>query len=176
MFSTTPLLAHLAKSGTKVNIPEIGDTKIQVPGVISPVMEVPYPFFSFYSAPQGLLAPVNSWIYSEQILFNVTALTDLIVLGPGLWDISIQDDLQEAGAVSDATSFHSITYFATDGTGSTIALVGLTNKQGVSQHREAQFKQLVTSDQSFQFRRSTVVGLGTGLNIARTLIIAVRLF
>jgi hypothetical protein len=176
VIATTTLLAHLAKSGFKLNTPDLADTKLSVPSILSPTLELVFPFFSFYSTVQTTLAPVNSWWYSQAQSFNAGSTVDIIVLGPGVWDVMLKMDLEEQGAVSDATSTCDVTYFANDGTGVTINLGRLTNKQGLDQSQMLKWRQLVTSDQTYQFRLVRVAGLGTALNIARIQIRASRLF
>jgi hypothetical protein len=176
MISTTPLLGHLAKSGTKTNTPQEGDTRMIVPGVISPTLEIPYPFFSFFGAPQPTITPVNSWMISFQGTFAVTTGVGIINLGPGVWDIIARTNLEEQGAISDPTSNDALVFFANDGTGTTVTLTRITNKQGLSQNQEVRWRQMVTADQTYSFNHNSVAGLGTGLNLFRHLIIAIRLF
>jgi hypothetical protein len=176
MIGTTTLLGHLAKSGTKLNIPQGGDSKVTIPGIIQPTIRIVHPFFSFYSTSQGSLAPVNSWIYSETGTFAATTLVDLMVLGPGLWEITLHMDKQQAGAGSDPTSTHAMIFFALDGTGSSVTLGIISNSQGEIQQRDLKWTQLVTADQTYQFRRSNTFGSGTGTNRFNDIIIATRFF
>jgi len=176
MIAAHPMFGHLAKSGPKMNTPQEGDTRLTIPGLLQPTIEIPLPFFSFYSTVQSQLAPINSWMYSQNQLFNLTSLVDIMALGPGLWDLRLFMDLEEQGAVSDATSTCDVLFFALDGTGATVSLARVTNKQGLNQSQDIIWRQLVTADQTYVFRLSRVIGAGTGLNLARIRIIAVRLF
>jgi len=177
MKSTSLLLGYLGKSGTKTNTPELGDTKITIPGLFQPSLEITFPFFSFYSAAQGQLTPINSWAYSEEVGMNAGALlVDLMVLGPGLWDIRIRLAVIPAGATDDTTCSMSIDYFAIDGTGSTVRLCKVVCTDVIPQIQEMQFRQLVTADQLYQFRAVRVLGAGTGTNLAYRTILASRLF
>jgi hypothetical protein len=110
-------------------------------------------------------------------VFNAGGTTALVLLGTGLWRIRLQSRLEEAGAVSDATSSSEVFYFANDASGTTVFLTKVTNKQGLDQNQIVDWDQLITSEQaSFTFSRTNVAGLGTGLNSARHLILATRLF
>jgi hypothetical protein len=176
VIALSSLLGYLGKSGSKVNTSEVGDTRVRVPGTFQPVLQIPYPFFSFYSVFQNALVPVNSFIIDIAVTFAAANVNDIIALGPGYWDMTLNMTLEEQGAVSDATSLCAVSFFALDGTGATVKLVEITNKQGLDQSFQLNWKQLVTSDQPYQFRLTRVAGLGTGLNIARLLIVGVRMF
>jgi hypothetical protein len=172
----TPLLGYLGKAGAKANTPEEGDTKILVPGILQPVLEIPFPVFALYSAalPAGN-TPVNSFMFSEEVLFNVNSGIVLFPLGPGVWDFDCTVDLRGAGAVQDATSTYRIELLDTT-TAVSVVLARLANDSTKGQSITQKWRQTITSEQAFSVTRTSVVGAGTGTNFAHTIFKATRLF
>jgi hypothetical protein len=172
----TPLLGYLGKSGAKANTPEEGDTKILVPGLLQPGLEIPFPIFSLYNAPlpAGNI-PVNSFMFSEEVLFNVNSGVVLFPLGPGVWDFDITVDLRGAGAVQDATSTYRIELLDTT-TAISVVLARLANDSTKTQNISQRWRQMITSDQGYSVTRTSVVGAGTGTNFAHCIFKATRLF
>lgn len=176
MKSVTPLFGFLGKSGTKLNTPEIGDTKVTVPGVLQPILQIPYPYFKLFTAALGAgEVPVESWIFQAEQLFNVSLGTNFVSLGPGLWNLTIKHRIREAGAVSDPTSTDACQLIDTT-TGTTIVLTKISNKQGVGQDQLISIPILVVAEQTYSLNRTTVAGLGTGVNFGDLLVIATRYF
>lgn len=173
------LLGYLAKATRSQGTPEPDDTMVTVPPILQANLELVYPFFSLYSAAQGVLQPVNSFIFSEEVAFNNNNVVDLIALGPGLWDVQAGHFFQASAGVltNDNTSSSRLDFFAVDGTGSTATLGKVNNSVAVNNYfMESKFRALVTADQPFQFRRTNVIGAGTGTHLVRSRIIATRLF
>lgn len=172
---TSPLFGYLAKSGTKNSTPQEGDTKLELPGRINSILEIPFPTFQLFTSPlPGGNIPVNSWIYSQEQAFNVVVNAVIAIIGPGVWDLDVLLTLRQVGAISDPTS--NIQIFLVDqSSGNTALLCRITNQQ-VPQLQTAKFRLLSTSDQQFQLAILSAIGLGTALNIAHSRIIATRLF
>jgi hypothetical protein len=105
-----------------------------------------------------------------------TLNVNILLLGTGVWDMVVDLSVLELGAVSDATSTMELTFFANDGTGQTISFAKVSNKQGAFQHHTRRWTQMVTSEFDYSINRVRVLGLGTGLNLARIYIQATRLF
>lgn len=177
MKSLSPLLGYLGRAGTKVNTPEDGDTKISVPGVMYPCISLVHPTFQLIDTPLpgGASTVINSFMYSEEVLFNVNTSPVLLQLGPGLWEIETSLHMRESGAVSDVTSTMRLTFFD-QSTGATVVLHRITNKQAVDQSYQSRFRVLVMAEQPLSFNRITVAGAGTGLNNGCLKIIGSRLF
>lgn len=177
MRTLSPLFGYLGKSGGGANTPEEGDTKLTVPGMLLPTLRVPFPHFSFFSAPLAGGSPpvVNSFIYAEELLFNVGESPVICTVGEGLWDFQVSLNIREAGAVSDATSTFRLQYFDVLA-GQTVVLARITNKQGVDQNYSVDWRQLITSDNLYNFNRVSIAGLGTGLNLAHLRILGTRYF
>jgi hypothetical protein len=172
----TPLLGYLGKSGAKANTPEEGDTKILVPGIMQPSLELPFPVFALYNAPLPAgNTPVNSFMFSEEVLFNVNSGVVLFPLGPGVWDFEAIIDLRGAGAVQDATSTYRIELLDT-ATGVSVVLGRLANDSTKPQNIRSKWRQMITADQAYTITRTSVVGAGTGTNFAHTCFKATRLF
>ncbi len=174
----SPLFGFLGKANAGHSAtPEEGDTKVIVPGIVQPTLEIPFPVFSFVDAPlpAGGNVPVNSIIFSQKVVFNAALGEVLFIFGPGLWRNNILMYLEEAGAVSDATSTCSLTILDSL-TAKTIELMRVTNKQGLDQSKNLSFDLLVTSDQQYNVARQRVAGLGTGLNLCCIVWSASRLF
>jgi hypothetical protein len=173
----TALFGYIGKaSAGRAVTPEEGDTKVLVPGVLQPSLEIPYPIFSLFNTPlpAGQL-PVNSFIYAEELLFNVGTGVGLFVIGPGLWDIETSLIQREAGAVSDPTSTYRLELVDTL-TAATVVIHRISNIQGRTQTYQSRWRQLVTVDSAYQFTRTTIAGLGTGTNFGHLKIICTRLF
>ena len=176
MKSVTALFGYLGKSGSKTNTPEEGDTRVTIPGIINPVLEIPFPVFALYNAPlPGGNVPVNSFIYGEELLFNVNSSPTLFPLGPGLWDISVLCDLRAAGGVQDLTSTYRVELLDTT-TGISVVLARLANDGTKPQNIFQSWRQLVTADQTYTVIRTSLVGLGTGPNLAHLVVKCIRLF
>jgi hypothetical protein len=167
----------LGKSGSRVNTPEDGDSRLTIPGILSPIVEIPFPFGTFFSVFQAAVVANKSFIIDIAVTFQAGANTTIISVGPGLWEFTLKQWLEEAGAVSDATSNCSVQYFPNSGVGATVTLTRVTNKQGIEQNHLLNWKQLITAeDVSYSFLQGRVNGLGTGLNVSRTVLVANRLF
>jgi len=171
------LFGYLGKASAGRSVtPEDGDTKFLVPGIVQPSLEIPFPIFYLYTVPlpAGQL-PVNSFIYAEELLYNVGTGVGLFTMGPGLWDIECSLVQRIAGAVSDPTSTMRVELVDTL-TGSTVVLHRITNGQTQAQTYQSRWRQLITVDSAYQFTRTTLAGLGTGLNVGHLKIICTRLF
>jgi hypothetical protein len=176
MKSVTPLFGYLGKAGSKMNTPEEGDTKLSVPGILQPVIQLPYPVFALYNAPlPGGNTPINSFIYSEEVLFNVNSGVVLFPLSPGVWDFDLQMDLRGAGAVQDNTSTYRIELLDTL-TAVSVVLGRLANDSTKGQNLSESWRQMITADQAYTITRTSVVGAGTGTNFAHLCFKATRLF
>jgi hypothetical protein len=176
MKTVTPLFGYLGKAGSKMNTPEEGDTKLSVPGILQPVIQLPYPVFALYNAPlPGGITPINSFMYSEEVLFNVNSGVVLFPLGPGVWDFDLQMDLRGAGAVQDNTSTYRIELLDTL-TAVSIVLGRLANDSTKGQNISESWRQMITADQAYTITRTSVVGAGTGTNFAHLCFKATRLF
>jgi hypothetical protein len=174
----TPIFGFFGKAGSRVNTPEEGDTKLTMPGVLNPTLDLVYPTFQLFNVPlpggsAGI--PIYSWIYSEEFSFAGAASPVIAVVGPGLWEFLCSIILEEVGAVSDPTSSARLDMFD-QVTGQTVTLLRVRNKQGLDQSEQMRFKLLATGDQTYTFTRISVAGLGTGANLAKITIIATRLF
>ena len=177
MKSTSTLLGHLGKAGVSQSTPEEGDTRITVPGILMPIIEIPLPIFTFISAglPAGSNEVNNSFVYNQSGLFNLNFGNLIWVWGAGVWDMEVDHWLEEQGAVSDATSTHRLSLVDTL-TGTTTALSRITNKQGLTQNHKRRFKLLVEADTALSFVSTGVVGLGTGLNLYNITVSGTRLY
>lgn len=177
MISTSALLAYLAKAGKGNNRQEDGDTKLKVPGTLNLTIESVFPPYSFFSTPQGNLAPVNSWIYSERVPYVVTGATFLIALGPGLWDVEMDLNAIALGAVADKTQSYRIELSdqGLDGAGLTITLGFITGDMPASPIQHFKARMCVPAGSLFVFNRLILQGLGTGTNNAFCRINATRL-
>jgi hypothetical protein len=173
----SPLFGYFGKSGSKTNTPEEGDTRLTVPGLLQPTIEMVFPCFQLFSAPLpgGANTPVNSWIYSEEFTYNTLQTPIIANLGPGLWDLSCSIIVRESGAVSDATSTARLDFFDILN-GQTVTLLRVSNKQGLDQSELLRFKILVTGDSLYSFNKVTQAGAGTGANVCKITIVAQRLF
>ena len=176
----SPLFGFLGKAtSARSNTPEEGDTKLEMPGVISNILEAPFPIFQVYSLPLPIpsaVGLVTSFIYSEQAQFNANTTVDTCSLGPGVWKITFSISLEEQGAVSDPTSIHRVLLYPTDGVGASVDLGRVTNKQGLDQSVSYSWIQTVMTEAIWVFRRMNTAGLGTGLNRFNDVIIAQRMF
>jgi hypothetical protein len=172
----TPLFGHLGKTA-RGNVTPENDTNIEIPGMILPVLSTPFPTQSIFGSPQSPIArPVNSWMYNEQFTFNTSNVVDLIELGPGVWNITGSLNLRELGAITDPTCLYALNFFTLNALGSNFRLADLSAKQGLNQYQDWDFNFLVTTEEIFTFRRLTVAGLGTSINLAILKLIATRLF
>jgi hypothetical protein len=172
----TPLLGYLGKSGAKANTPEEGDTKVLVPGLIQPTIELPFPIFALYNTPlPGGNTPVNSFMFSEEVLFNVNSGVVLFPLGPGVWDFDLLVDLRGAGAVQDNTSTYRIELLDTL-LAISVVLARLANDSTKAQNISMKWRQMITTEQAYTITRTTIVGAGTGTNFAHCCFKATRLF
>jgi hypothetical protein len=177
MKAVSTLFGELGKSGSRVNTPEEGDARLSIPGTLLPIISIPFPFGTFFSVFQPTVVANKSFIIDIAVTFNAGANSNIIAVGPGLWEFSIKHWLEEQGAVTDATSNASLQYFPNSGVGATVTLTRVTNKQGLDQSQDLNFRQLITSeDVSYQFLLGRVNGAGTGLNVSRMVIVANRLF
>jgi hypothetical protein len=170
----TLLLGFLGKAGKSQSKPEEGDTIVTVPGALNLVLPAPFPTTGYFTAAQGQLAPVYSWIYQENFQFNVGTNVGLMVLSAGVWRVKIEATLIEAGAISDATNTVVIRF--NEGALTTITATTLTNKQGLNQRQEVEYWFLIEAGREIQFNRLATIGLGTGLNLAKHHIVATRYF
>lgn len=177
MKTLSPLLGFLGRSGAKTSRIEEGDTQLAIPGTLLPIVEIPFPCFTIFDAPLpgGFNRPVNSWMYSQEFLFNIAASPVIAELGPGLWRVQVWHDLIEAGAVSDATSTNRLDLID-NLTSKFITLTKITNKQNLDQNLTRDFWILVTADSIFSFSRTSAAGLGTGLNLSNLRILCTRYF
>jgi hypothetical protein len=174
--SVTPLFGYLGKSGSKTNTPDEGDTKLTIPGILQPVMEVPYPVLALYNAPlPGGNTPVNSFMLYDEILFNVNSGVVLFPLGPGLWDFDFLLTLRPFGAVQDGTCSYRIELLDTL-TAVSINLGRLVNDGTRPQQYRHHWRQLITSEQAYTVTRTTLIGAGTGTNFAHFIAKCTRLF
>lgn len=176
MRSLTPLMGYLGKSGPKINTPESGDTKILVPGLIQPSLEVPFPCFAFYNAPlPGGNTPVNSFMLYDEILFNVNSSPVLFTIGPGVWDFEVHVALRPFGATQDPTCTYRIEWLDTLAAVS-INLGRLINDGTKPQYYSHRWRQLIMADQAYAMNRISLVGAGTGTNFAHSIFKCTRLF
>jgi hypothetical protein len=172
----TGLFGYLGKSGSRTNTPEPGDTKIVLPGSIQLVLETPFPIFGLYNAPLPAgNTPVNSFMFFEEILFNLNSGVVMFPLGPGLWDFEFSIYLRPAGAVQDITSTYSIGLLDTQ-TAVQVVLARLVNDGTKPQSFTHRWRQLITSDQAYSINRSAVIGAGTGTNFGNFVAKCTRLF
>jgi hypothetical protein len=174
--AVTDLLGYLGKSGGKANTPEDQDTKPTIPGLLLPVLSIPYPIFALYNAPlPGGNTPVNSFMLYDEILFNVNSGVVLCPLGPGLWDFELHIALRPFGAVNDGTCSYRIELLDTL-TGISINFGRLVNDATRPQYYKHAWRQLITTEQAYTLTRTSLVGAGTGTNFAHTIFKATRLF
>jgi len=173
MRANTTILAFLAKALKGNANQEPGDTKIQVPGTFLPIIRVPEIFTFFNSAPQTNPA-TKSTIQTSTGLFNVTGNTNILTLGPGLWEIEWALYINPLGAVNDLTSNVALQAVLVEGVGPTVDLARFTNTGLVYQSLTGRFPALLPSEQNLTFAINTVVGAGTGTNTYRARITASR--
>jgi len=176
VINQTPLLGYLAKA-SRQSTPADGDTRVTIPGTFLPIIEVPFPFFSFFNAPLpgGSDLPVNSWFYQQEYLFNVTVGLGIARLGPGLWRIQVWHDKIRLGAISDLTSTTRLDMIDVS-TALTVTLTKISNDVAVPESYSREFEILVPTDQSYQFSRISAVGAGTGTCLSNLKLLATRLF
>lgn len=175
----SPLLGYLGKAtAARANTPEAEDTRPQLPGRLNLCMTPPFPYFSIINAPVAGGTPpfVNSVMYAEFSTFAAGASPVLFQLGPGVWEIMVNHWSEEQGAVSDATSTQILTMFDASGPGLSAILSKITNKQGVPQFFNYNFKITVIAESLWSFNRINVAGLGTGLNVGHLVILAQRIY
>jgi hypothetical protein len=84
--------------------------------------------------------------------------------------------LEEAGAVSDATSSQTLVLLDQI-TGNSAKVSRITNKQGAGfQYFERSFRLTILVDAPWSISRNNVAGAGTGLNFGQISIFGARLF
>jgi len=169
----TPLFGYLGKSNT-ASTPEEGDTKILVPGAIQPVLRIPFPFFTLTnSAFPGGVEPINSWIYQQEFLYNVSVGVGIAALAPGLWCIQVWHDKVRAGAINDLTSHNRVDLLDTN-TGTFVTLTKILNDVAVPESYSREFWMLIPTDQAFSINRTSVAGAGTGTCLSNVKVVCTR--
>lgn len=176
MIVQTPLLGFLGLAGKSQATPQDGDTKLVVPGLVSLGFEPQFPAPNHFSAAQSGLAPIYGWILSISETIAAANTVELIQLGPGLWDVSLNLYIQPAGAVEDVTATLAINYAENEQTGATVLLARVANTKAVPQNITWRQRTLVTAKGTFSFFRTKTAGAGTGTNLANYVITASRLF
>lgn len=175
MKANTLLLAHLAKSTEGNAQQEDGDTRVQVPGMFLPVLNLPLPIYWVYGG--TVTDPMkNSFVYSSQIALGASNTVILFTLGPGLWKLRIQAHIAPAGGVTDLTSSAILRIVLVDGANPTINISRLANSQNAQPQLQIEMDFLVSAEQQIQFLLDTVAGLGTATNVHCVLVTASRFF
>jgi hypothetical protein len=177
----TSLLGYLHRAMKGASGTDPADTKVEVPGSFIPTLSLPFPFFTFTATPLGggVGVPVNSWMFQRSQTFAANGTQFIAIIGPGLWRLDYDVHIEERGAVSDPTSTYALNLIEQEGSGVTLTLARISNKQGVHQSYQGSLSLLVspsTQNPGFQIAETTVIGLGTGVNLAHTRITATRLF
>jgi len=166
------LLAFLHRAAKGAPSAEGADTQPEVPGTLLPILRVPFPFFTFAATPlAALVVPNASWMFQRSQTFTVGGTAFLGIVGPGLWRLNYDVHIEERGAVSDPTGTYALNIIEQEGSGITLTLARISNKQGVNQSYQGSMDLLVSPSKDspgFQISETIVAGLGTGANLAHT--------
>jgi hypothetical protein len=165
------VLGQLAKASKGNAQVEDGDSLVTIPNLLLPGIFLPEPNANFFNAIPAAQSQSKSFMQSDNTVFNVGNSVVMNVLNSGLWYITWHHHVVVQGAVADSTSSvkFELGLIGPDfgGGGPVASLTFFSNIQNIFQHARGEFWIHLPKEQQLQFIKTTIAGLGTGLNLSR---------